>query len=441
MKRMDLNQSPYIAPLLRNRWPQFLIRAVTLAGFIFTILAGLIGSEVGSNNFAVIFVWIAWWSALKLFFIPLGGRSWCSICPIPMPGEWLQNEGIFKPRRFQSPKRKNWPKALRGNWLQAFAFLLIGLFGAVILTSPRVTALILLGLIIVAFILSLIFERRSFCLYLCPIGGFTGLYAKLAPLEVRTKKSILCAEHDQKTCYQACPWGQYPLALKSSANCGLCMECLRVCPYDNISVNIRPWGEEILRGSKSTLDETFLGLLMLTTALADAAIFLGPWGKLKSAAYLVGTPAWWWFVIAFLLGALFLIPGLYLLAVWSSTRLERSGNTLRSALTYFSPFLLPLGLTGWIAFTISFAFTKFSYLLPVLSDPLGWGWNLLGLSGKNGVGEISPLSSFLQIVVIAAGMFWAARTARKLSNSYRQVMPLVMFIASFGITMLWLLIG
>mgnify|MGYP007100546823 FL=1 len=219
------------------------------------------------------------------------------------------------------------------------------------------------------------------------------------------------------------------------------MECLRVCPYDNISVNLRPWGEEISKGSKPTLDETFLGLMMLTTALADAAIFLGPWGKLKSAAYWVGMSAWWWFVIAFLLGALFLIPGLYILAVWSSTRLERSGSTLRSTLTYFSPFLLPLGLTGWIAFTISFAFTKFSYILPVLSDPLGWGWNLLGLSGKINVGEISPLSSFLQVVVIAAGMFWAARTARQLSSSHRQVMPLVMFIASFGIAMLWLLIG
>ena len=40
---------------------------------VFTILAGLLGSVVGSHNFAIIFVWVAWWTALKLFFIPFGG--------------------------------------------------------------------------------------------------------------------------------------------------------------------------------------------------------------------------------------------------------------------------------------------------------------------------------------------------------------------------------
>jgi hypothetical protein len=66
---------------------------VTLAGFVFTILVGLFGSPVGSHNFAIIFVWLAWWTALKLVFIPLGGRSWCSVCPLPMPG-WLQRGGL-----------------------------------------------------------------------------------------------------------------------------------------------------------------------------------------------------------------------------------------------------------------------------------------------------------------------------------------------------------
>ena len=98
MNRVDITRFPWAKALLRNRWPQFLLRAITLAGFIFTILAGLFGSVVGSHNFAIIFVWIAWWTALKLFFIPLGGRSWCSICPIPMPGEWLQQGGILQPR-------------------------------------------------------------------------------------------------------------------------------------------------------------------------------------------------------------------------------------------------------------------------------------------------------------------------------------------------------
>ena len=67
-----------------------------LVGFVFTIATALLGSRVGSHNFAIIMVWIAWWTTLKLGFIPLGGRSWCSICPIPLPGEWLQQGGIME---------------------------------------------------------------------------------------------------------------------------------------------------------------------------------------------------------------------------------------------------------------------------------------------------------------------------------------------------------
>jgi polyferredoxin len=89
-QRVNLLKYPWVRSLLTSRWPQFLARGITLAGFTFTIAAGLFGSRVGSHNFAIIFVWIAWWTALKLAFIPLGGRSWCSVCPVPLPGDWLQ---------------------------------------------------------------------------------------------------------------------------------------------------------------------------------------------------------------------------------------------------------------------------------------------------------------------------------------------------------------
>lgn len=441
MNRVDLIRVPLAARFLRGRWPQFLLRAITLAGFVFTILTGLLGSVVGSHNFAVIFVWIAWWSALKLVFIPLGGRSWCSICPIPMPGEWLQNGGILRPRGKGLGLGKRWPKALRGSWLQAGGFLLVGLFGAVTLTSASVTAYVLLGIITLALILSLVFERRSFCNHLCPIGGFTGLYAQAAPLEVRVKDAAVCAAHAEKTCYNACPWGQYPLALTSSANCGLCMECLRVCPSDNIAVNLRPWGSDLGPQSKHRLDEAFLGLVMLASALVDAAIFLGPWGQLKSAAYAIGSSAWFLFVGVFLAAALGALPGLYAGAVWVSEKVAGSKRPFRKALADAGQMLVPLGLTAWMAFTVSFAFAKFSYVLPVLSDPLGWGWTLFGRVQAAAVGESTSFSLMLQVVLLALGLLWSSRVAIRLAVSIKQALPLIAFAAAFTIGMLWLLIG
>ena len=52
------------------------------------IFVGLFGSPVGSHNFAIIFVWIAWWTALKLVFIPLGGAPGAASarCPCRVNG-------------------------------------------------------------------------------------------------------------------------------------------------------------------------------------------------------------------------------------------------------------------------------------------------------------------------------------------------------------------
>jgi hypothetical protein len=441
MTRLDLTRSPWALGMLRSRWPQFLLRAVTLAGFIFTILAGLLGSPVGSHNFAIIFVWIAWWTALKLVFIPFGGRSWCSICPIPMPGEWLQNGGILQPRGKGFGLGKRWPTFLKGSWMQASGFLLVGLFGALTLTSAKITAIVLFSIFPLAFILSLIFERRSFCNYLCPIGGFTGLYAQAGPVEVRVKDTEICAEHGEKTCYSACPWGQYPLALKSSANCGLCMECLRVCPSDNIAVNLRPWGSDLGPKTKHHLDEAFLGLVMLASALVDSAVFLGPWGQLKSAAYSIGSPAWFLFSGAFLAAALGILPGLYLAATWAAARLGPARASLRQSLAHYSQVLVPLGLMAWIAFTISFAFVKFGYVLPVVSDPLGWGWNLMGISWTAGVGEATSFSLLLQVAALSGGLFWSSRVARRISENSRQAAALIGFSGLYTLGMLWLLVG
>jgi len=453
-RRFDLLQIRWLRRVLASRWPLLAARALTLAGFVFTILAGIFGSAVGSHNFAIIFVWIAWWTALKLVFIPAGGRSWCSVCPIPMPGEWLQQGGVLRRPGARRGLRLAWPKKLRGYWLQGGAFLAIGLFSAVTLTDPRVTAWVLLGLIVVAVALSLVFERRAFCAYVCPIGGFTGLYAQAAPVELRVKDNALCKTHAEKTCYQECPWGVYPVALRNNAACGLCMECVRVCPHDNLAVNLRPFGQDLFtpRAATHRLDEAFLALVMLGSALAFSAVFTGPWGWLKSAAFAIGSPAWLGYSLGFLALTLGLVPGLYALSVWvgqvwSHPRRLNAPDSLRRSLAQNSLALLPLGLFAWIAFTVSFAFPKISYVLAVLSDPLGWGWNLFGTAGTTWNPNTSAFSPALQVSLLLLGLFFAGKVAYQQAAAiqgaavWKRTLPLIVFCMLFSFSMAWLLVG
>jgi hypothetical protein len=92
---------------------------------------------------------------------------------------------------------------------------------------------VLLALIFLSVGLNLVFERRSFCSYL-PIGGFTGIYAQTAPLEVKIVNSAL-ASHNEKTCYQECPWGLYRWRFVTAPSAG-CVWSACVLPQDNIAL-------------------------------------------------------------------------------------------------------------------------------------------------------------------------------------------------------------
>lgn len=447
----SLSRMPWLRGLFYSRWPVFLARAVTLAGFVLTIFAGLFGSVVGSQNFAIIFVWIAWWTLLKLVFIPLGGRSWCAVCPIPMPGEWLTQGSIFPGGRRRVGLGLKWPQRIGplptgGAWLQGAGFLMIGLFSAVTLTSPRLTGWVLLGLFALATGLAVLFEggeknnpnRRAFCNHLCPIGGFTGLYAPAAPVEVRVDDRSICAAHAEKTCYQACPWGVYVTALQDNGPCGMCFECLRVCPSDNVSVNLRSFGKDFITSRRAPrLDEAFLSLVMLGCALAFSAVFLGSWGALRRAAYAVGAPEWIAYGAGFLAFTGLLLPGVYALAV----RLGGPTPDLRKAAARFARPLQPLGLAAWVAFTISFAFAKVSYVLPVMADPFGLGWDLFGASSVVFSPDVSLVGPILQAGVLLGGMVWTGRIARREADTPRRALALQGFALLITLGMLVLLVG
>ncbi len=184
-----ISEIPILKRLLKSRWPQWLLVALLLGFFVVAILAGFLGTPAGNRNFGIVFVWIVWWALLMLMLVPVFGRLWCGVCPIPAPGEWLQRRSLVAPanggRLFTLGKK--WPRRLRNIWLQNLGFLGVALFSTVILTTPFVTALVLLGFVLIAIATSLVFERRAFCRYLCPVGGFIGLYSQIAPIELRVK--------------------------------------------------------------------------------------------------------------------------------------------------------------------------------------------------------------------------------------------------------------
>ena len=333
-------------------------------------------------------------------------------------------------------------------------FLAVALFSTVILTRPSVTGWVLLAFLAGGVGLAMLFERRSFCRYVCPVGGFIGLYSLVAPVELRVRDPLVCQEHRTKDCYlgnaagYGCPWLEQPWTMDRNASCGLCGECLRTCTKDNVTVNLRLPGSDLLVAHGWKLDEAYKAFIMLACAAIYPVVFLGPWGWLKEWANLDTLSGFGVYALGFLVLNLVALPGLHLsmaaLTRWVSG-LDIPLGRLFVALAY--P-LVPLGLAAWMAFTVSLVFANLSYALPVLSDPFGWGWNLLGTRDVAWhplfTGWVPPIQAALLIAGLIASIVAADAILRKLHEGGMAIQGLA--IQAIALTaettfLLWLYLG
>ena len=68
--------------------------------------------------------------------------------------------------------------------------------------------------------------------------------------------------------------------------------------------------------------------------------------------------------------------------------------------------LIPVGIFGWIAFSLPSVMINYNYILSVLSDPLGLGWDIFGTANypfKRFYPEWIPL---FQGIILLAGLYF-----------------------------------
>ena len=472
--RWELTRWAALRNLLRQRALNWIVMTTAFAGFLLAVAAGLLGTAAGSANFGIVFVWIVWWGLLMGALLPLGGRLWCFICPIPAPGEWLQRKALVDPPgngetegllSIDDPERYayrwtlsqgwRWPKSLRGIWLQNAGFLGVALFSTVILTRPSVTGWVLLAFLAGGVGLATLFERRSFCRYVCPVGGFIGLYSLVAPVELRVRDPHVCHEHRTKDCYlgnaagYGCPWLEQPWTMDRNAYCGLCGECLRTCTKDNVTVNLRLPGPDLLVTHGWKLDEAYKAFIMLACAAIYPVVFLGPWGWLKEWANLDTLSGFGLYALGFLALNLVVLPAVHLGGAALTRR--ASGLTdvpVRRLFVALAYALVPLGLAAWMAFTVSLVFANLSYAWPVLSDPFGWGWNLLGTRDVTWhpwlTSWVPPIQATLLIAGLIGSIVAADAILRKFqrgSATIRGVVIQTLILMVETAFLLWLYLG
>jgi len=130
--------------------------------------------------------------------------------------------------------------------------------------NPPNTAYLLLFFTGLAVVMGAVYEKRSFCRYICPIGLVLGVFSMLSAIELRCKSRKTCQEHDIKECVigseggKACPVGEFPQTMERNNQCIMCMECVKSCSKGNVRLSPRIPGADIIHSKKTHLDEAYL---------------------------------------------------------------------------------------------------------------------------------------------------------------------------------------
>ncbi len=422
---------PWLERAVKARGFQFWAVLPNLVLFYLFILAGLFGTPIGSSNIIIVFVWILWWFALIAVLVPFAGRVWCTMCPLPFFGDWLQRRRLIQVRPGSTVGLRNalwglnkrWPRRLSNIWLQNIGFLFLALFSALLVTRPLVSVIVFAGLIGIAVVMAYVYRLRTFCNYVCPISGFLSLYAMTSMVELRAVDAGVCQKCTTKSCIRgsdkgwACPWGTYMGKLDRNNYCGLCMECVKTCTNDNVSLFARPFASDtVLKG----YDEVWKASIMLTLALSYSVVLLGPWGRIKDWANVSESGNWGGFAIyaaATTFAALVLVPALFYLVVrvgrWLASADEQPSRDLFIRLAYT---LVPLGLLAWIAFSIPLVMINGAYILSVSSDPLGWGMDLFGTAGFHWQPFLPAWVPYVQVPVLVAGLWLSLQSGLRIAH-------------------------
>lgn len=455
---------PRLKALVKMRSFQFWVILPNLVFFYLFLLAGIWGTPVGNANVIIVFVWIFWWFLLIAIMVPFGSRVWCTMCPLPIFGEWFQRRrliGVTKGNTAGSRNKmyglnKKWPKKLSNIWLQNFGFLSLAIFSAALVTRPIVSFMVFAGMILASVALSMIYRQRAFCNYLCPISGFLSLYSMTATIAVRSKDTDVCVDCRDKGCVRGnekgwgCPWYMYLGKMDRNNYCGLCMECVKTCSNDNVGLFLRPFASD---NYIKSLDEAYKAFIMLVLAAFYSVTLLGRWGTVKDWANVSETGDIGGFAIYALSmvgSALVIFPGIYLGFAWISKKLTNgSGASLKDIYLRYSYVFVPFGLLAWIAFSIPLVFVNGAYILTVISDPLGWGWDLMGTANIHWNPFIPEYVPHMQAVVLGIGFWVSAKSGLKISNNlfsdskiaFRGFFPVLVFLGLITFGFLKLFVG
>ncbi len=412
--RFDLFRLPGLRRVVKSTYFPFLVRLVPAALFVFVVATGLLGRKYGS--LAAPFTWLFWWTLL-IFFVAFGGKIFCAACPWDFFANLFQFGRPHGSKRCAGGLNRKWPRALANTYVAVGFFIVFTWLelGVDIARNSYLTALLGLAVVILVVLFALVYERRAFCRYACPVGRISGIYAQFSPLELRRRDEEVCRRCRTKDCIRGterstpCPTWEVPFRLEQNTYCILCTECIRSCPNDNLTLRVRPPALDLHNLATYRFDEALLIWVILVLTFFHGLTMTNLWSEWTSRlGSWLGTSHVGSFTV--LMSALLAAAAALFWSVDAALRKVYNRSGLSHRLVYG---FVPIALGYHIGHNTMHVMREIAYLVPVLNDPFGFGWNLFGWRDY----VAGPLADhgtmvLVEVAAICVGFYFSASVVR-----------------------------
>lgn len=416
----DVLRMPLLGRLLRAPRSRLLFQLPLLLVAALLIYDGLTGSPIPPQNLATVGVWVHYRGFIILALL-LFGNLFCMGCPFTIPRTVAL--------RF-SGRGRRWPRALRNKWLAVAAF--VGFLFVYewldLWASPALTAWIIIGYFVGAFVLEAMFAESPFCKYVCPLGTFNFAASTLSPTQITVTDHDVCRACPGKECVNGSPQALgcgtelFPPMLRSNLDCVLCLDCARACPYDNVALTFRPPGRELVEDAwPRRWDVAFLIMVFAFTSLSNAFGMVPPFYDLQLwlAQTLGTTNEFALLALTFGLLNLALPAAVGLGAAWLSRAAAGRVEPLRVSFSRYAPAFVPLAFAIWLAHYGFHFVTGALAIIPVFQTfLLDHGLGFLGapnwaLGPIMPGGSILPVQTLIMLLGFTGSLYVGTRIGRR----------------------------
>ena len=381
---LNLLTVPALGAVLRSKVFTCAFKLLGVAVFLLLIATSLFGVNKPVENLSPTFVWIIWWVGMG-YICALLGNFWMLVNPWRTMFEWVERfvggDGEEDEGLLDYPESWGvWPAIVL---FFIFAWLENVYNGA---QAPFKLGLFILVYSAITWAGMLVFGKHVWLRSGEAFSVLFGLFARFSPTEISTSGDDLC-----DTCEDCAG---------ETESCVDCLECFQRADPDERRFNLRPFAVGLAtRGTVSASMAVFV-ILTLATVTFDGISETSAWLNVQDALHPVISPLP---VDTFgtidTLGLL-VIPVIFLTVFlgfsWVLRLFEGTADSpVFDVAKVFVLSLVPIALAYNMAHFISYLTIPGQGIIPLLSDPFGFGWDLFGTAEDR-----------INVNIITVGFVW-----------------------------------